>query len=338
VKQAAVWAAIVLGMLFVGVSTYDTVASLRGGGWTVQRPSASLVSLPGTIYVAQGGAIYRLRAGSFNQLTPAEGWTQPAVSRDGRKVVAVKEAPNSSDLYLLTAAGQVVAQLTHNASRTVEANHWAFYPRFSPDGSAVFYSYDPKDPGNTYRVDLAIFSRPADPTRAEATAWTQPNQYTGGDATPVPVPGGLIYTRFSIDEHSQVHSQVWLQAQAGSQGGALTPAGDDCSQPAVSPDARRLAMVCTHGNLAGTQLEVAQLDLESLSIGAPNTLVSGELIASPAFSWDGLNLAYLAPAQAGGSFQLWTVTASGPAGRPLQVTASVGFDSRSAPAWVSGTQ
>jgi hypothetical protein len=56
-------------------------------------------------------------------------------------------------------------------------------------------------------------------------------------------------------------------------------------------------------------------DLQSLSIGAPDTLVSGELVASPAFSWNGLNLAYLAPAEAGGSFQVWTVAASGPAGR-----------------------
>jgi WD40-like Beta Propeller Repeat len=338
VKQVGVWTAIVIGMLVAGIGAYNTMASLRSGSLAVQRPSASLVSLPGTIYVAQAGAIYRLRAGSFKQLTPAEGWTQPAVSPDGKKLVAVKESPNYSDLYLLTAAGQVQAQLTHNASRRVEGNHWAFYPRFSPDGSAVFYSYDPKDPGNSYRVDLAIFSLPADPSVAGPTDWTLPNEYTGGDTNPVPVAGGLIYTRFSIDEHSVVHSQVWLQAQAGGQGVALTAAGDDCSQPAVAPGGRLLAMVCTHGSLVSGQLVVAPLDLQSLSIGTPTTVVSGGPMASPAFSWTGSSLAYLAPAHAGGPFQLWTVAASSPAARPRLVTQSVGFDSRSAPAWVAGNQ
>jgi Tol biopolymer transport system component len=335
VKQVAVWTAIVIGMLVAGIGSYNTAASLRSGGTAVQRPSTSLVSLPGTIYVAQGGAIYRLRAGTFKQLTPAEGWTQPTVSPDGKTLVAVKESPNSSDLYLLTTAGQVKAQLTHNASRRVEANHWAFYPHFGPDGSAVFYSYDPKDPGNSYRVDLAIFSLPMDPAAVGPTDWTLPNEYTGGDTNPLPVAGGLIYTRFSIDEHSEVHSQVWLQAQPGSQGVALTAAGDDCSQPAVSPDARLIAMVCTHGSLVSAKLAVAPLDLKSLSMGAPTTVVTGDLLASPAFSSAGSTLAYLAPAQAGGPFQLWTVAASGPAARPRQVTKSVGFDSRSAPAWVA---
>jgi len=336
-KQAAVSAAVVLAMIAFGVGAYNTVGSLRGGTTAVQRPTSSLVAVPGTIYVAQGGALYRLRDGSFKQITPDDGWTQPAGSPDGKQVVAVKQTVNSGDLFLLEGDGRVVAQLTHNDARRAERNHWAFYPRFSADGATIFYSYDPKDPFNSYRVDLAIFSRPADPASHGETEWTLPNQYTGGDTNPMPTKGALVFTRFSIDEHSVMHSQVWLQGRPGSPGVALTAAADDCAQAAVSPDAKRLAMVCRHGELRSMRLVVVPLDLVSASIGPPAAVVSGGLVASPAFSPDGQTLAYLAPASPGGPFQLWTVTlspATGPAS-PRQVTQNLSLDSSSPPAWVA---
>lgn len=337
IRQAAVSFALVVAMALFGVGTYKALDSLRGSSIRVQRPASSLVTLPGTLYLAQGGAIYRLQGGSFKEITPEEGWTQPAASPDGNHIVAVKRSLNSSDLFLLGASGQVEAQLTKDVSRQVEANHWAFYPRFSRDGSSVFFSYDAKDPYNSYRVDLAIYSRAAGPGAARATAWTQPNPYTGGDVGPLPLNQGLIFTRFSIDINSQVHSQVWLQTAPGNPGVGLTPPADDCAQPAVSPDGKLLAMVCRHGQLRAADLTIAPLDLASGSIGAPVTLVSGRLVASPSFSSDGAALAYLSPAGAGGQFQLWTVPttpASGAARSTIQVTQNLGFDSTSAPVWL----
>jgi len=148
---------------------------------------------------------------------------------------------------------------------------------------------------------------------------------------------GLIFTRFSIDAHSEVHSQVWLQIGPGTPGVGLTQPADDCAQPAVSPDGKLLAMVCRHGQLRAADLAVAPLDLASGSIGATATLVSGRLIASPSFSSDGSALAYLSPASEGGQFQLWTVPtpASGAPGSPVQVTQDLGFDSTSAPVWLA---
>jgi Tol biopolymer transport system component len=334
-KRAGVGAALALAMLAVSIGAYNAVGLLRGARASVERPSSSLVSLPGTLYLAQDGAIYRLRDGSFKQITPDAGWAQPAVSPDGKRLVAVKRSLNSSDLYLLDASGNVVAQVTHNGARRADLSHWAFYPHFSADGSAVFYSYDPKDPYNTYRVDLAIFSRSPGQPSGEATRWTVPDQYTGGDIDPIPLNGALIFTRYSIDEQSEVHSQVWLQAGPGSPGVALTAPGDDCAQPAVSRDERRLAMICRHGDLRSSALEVASLDLNSVSIGTPTSLASGELIASPAFSPDGRSVAFLAPAPPGGPFQLWTVPASPQASSPRQITQNLGFDSSSAPVWVA---
>ncbi|HEX3509149.1 MAG TPA: hypothetical protein VHW94_12235 [Candidatus Dormibacteraeota bacterium] len=335
-KKTVVSAALVVGMLLFGVGTYTAMGSLRGSGARVDHPASSLVSVHGTLYLAQGGAIYRLHGTSFKQITPEEGWTQPAASPDGSHLVAVKRSLNFADIYVLGADGQVQARLTNNISRRVEANHWAFYPRFSPDGSAVFFSYDSKDPSNTYRVDLAIFSRPADPAAAQSTAWTQPNPYTGGDVGPLPLRQGLLFTRYSIDAHSQVHSQVWLQAGPGAAGTALTPPADDCAQAAVSPDGRFMAMVCRHGQLRAADLVVAPVDMTSGSIGAPVTLVSGRLVAAPTFSGDGMEIAYLSPASAGGPFQLWTVgsPAARKAGSPVQVTQNLGFDSTSAPVWL----
>ena len=72
---------------------------------------------------------------------------------------------------------------------------------------------------------------------------------------------------------------------------------------------------------------VAALDLPSLSLGSPATLVSGQLVASPAFSPDSKTIAFLAPTASDGNFQLWTVGSSGPASASPQpfklVTAGV---------------
>ncbi|TMG57402.1 MAG: hypothetical protein E6H83_15280, partial [Chloroflexi bacterium] len=82
-------------------------------------------------------------------------------------------------------------------------------------------------------------------------------------------------------------------------------------------------------------LELAALDLQSLTLGSAATLVSGQLVASPAFSPDGKTIAFLAPTTSGGRFQLWTVGSSGPAS-VRAITSDLGFDSDSAPSWVAG--
>lgn len=326
-----------------GVYHYlDSQKRLRTG---VQQPTeTSAVAVPGTIYLAQSGSLYRLQRGRFTKLTSADGWMQPALSPDGARMVAVRRSVNFSDLYLLDASGHVQLQLTHNESNVVEHNHWAFYPRFSADGASVFYSYDPKDPFNSYRVDLAIYVL-APGSRAAPREWSYPNQYTGGDASPVPLKSGaLLYAKHSIDASGQVHSQVWVQARAGSVGIALTQPDDDCGQPAVSADASLLAMACRHGETVA-DIEVAALDLANFTIGPPRVVVPPGLNAAPAFAPDGQVLAYMAPAGGRGPFQLWTVRLTTPtassggssaAAAParVQVTHNLSLDSTAAPAWV----
>ncbi len=326
---------LVIAMLAFGIGVYHAAGLLKGGHATVHRPTeVSAPQLPGTLYMVQGGAIYRFQHGSFTQITSENGWMQPATAPQN-ELVAVRRQPNFSDLYLLTTGGKTVAQLSHNSSTvSAEENHWTFYPRFSPEGTLLYYDFDPKDYFNSYRIDLAIFASPLD-ANGRAVEWTQPNDYTGGDVTPLPLRGGgLIYTKYSIDDSFQVHGQIWVQKRAHSTGQALTAPELGCSEPALSPDEKLIAMVCNKGASQTAELDVATFDPDTLTLGSPAALVTGQLVASPTFSTDGRTIAFLAPSTPGGGFQLWTVGSSGPASA-RDITTDLGLDSTSAPVWVA---
>jgi Tol biopolymer transport system component len=151
---------------------------------------------------------------------------------------------------------------------------------------------------------------------------------------PVPLrDGSLIYTKYSIDDSFQVHSQVWIQRRAGSEGLALTSPEMGCGSPAVSPDEKLIAMVCARGSNQAAELDVAAFDANNLTLGSPATLVGGRMVASPAFAPDGKTIAFLAPDAPGGHFQLWTVGSSGPAS-VREITSDLALDSASAPVWL----
>lgn len=335
-RRALIGAGLLVAMLAFGFGVYQVAGHLRSTRNQVHKPTeVNAPSLPGTVYVIQSGAIYRLHKGTFKQVTGEEGWTQPSAAPDNQ-LVAVRQDLNYSDMYLLNDAGDTVSQLTHDASKTsVESNHWVFYPRFSPDGTTVFYDFDPKDAGATYRVDLAIFASRLD-SRSRAVVWTRPNDYTGGDVSPIPLrTGALVYTKYSIDTRSQVISQIWIQRRAGSPGLALTTPEMGCYKAAVSPDETSIAMLCNRGSNQYSDLLVATFDAQNLVLGPPTTLVSQQLAASPAFSPDGKTIAFLAPTAPGGPFQLWTVGAAG--GSPARsLTTNLNLDADSAPVWVQG--
>jgi Tol biopolymer transport system component len=334
-KRWLIGTGLVIAMFAFGIGVYHMAAAFKSDHNVIRRPTAITASpLPGTMYVVQAGALYRFQHGTFAQITSDDGWMQPAAGPSGQLVV-VRREPNYSDLYLLSTSGRQVAQLTHNSSGSAEGSHWAFYPRVSPDGQTLFFAFDPKDPYNIYRVDLAIFA-----SRVGASArpidWTEPNDFTGGDVTPIPLKdGSLIYTKYSIDDQSQVHSQVWIQRRAGTTGVALTAPDLGCGQPAISPDEKSVAMVCNRGSNQTAELDVATFDATSLTLGPPTTLVGGQLLASPAFSPDGKTIAFLAPSTPGGGFQLWTVK-PGVAGSVRDITTDLGLDSTSAPVWLAG--
>jgi len=132
----AIGAGLVLAMLAFGIGVYHVAGALKGGAPVVHRPNEiTAAPLPGTMYVVQGGAIFRFQHGSFTQVTSEDGWMQPATIAGRDQLVAVRRRVNYSDLFLLTTGGKQVAQLTHNYTPgAAESNHWSFYPRLSPDG------------------------------------------------------------------------------------------------------------------------------------------------------------------------------------------------------------
>ncbi len=280
--------------------------------------------LPGTMIVIQGGALYKLEGGTFSQLGTGGNWSQVAVTPDHSRLVAVSGNGLSTDLSLLEGGGNLLKQLTHDQSRILDANHWAFYPRLSPDGKTLYYSFD--RPKFGYQVDMAVWSMPLNGTQAQARRMTTPNDHTGGDVMPVPLASGaLLYVKYSVGT-SGIASQIWLQTRPLAFGKALTDLADDCSQPALSPDGKQLAMICTGGKQSA-RLVVAPFDGKNLGPG--HTLVAGGLNAAPAWSPDGQGLAYLAPADVSGHFQLWWL--------PLMAPTSPTASTSGAPTTASGT-
>lgn len=297
------------------------------------------IALPGTMYLAAHGDLYRFDHGVFTDLhMPASTgtWLQPAVVPGSQNLVAVARQDAFSDVYLVNGStGQVLRQLSHNAtsSSTIQLNHWMFWPRVAADGNTVYVSYDaPKSP-QSYEIELAVWKGTLNGSLA-ATQVTSPFSYTGGDTEAVPLAsGGLLYAKYQIDG-GNVFSRIAMQTTALREPASLSDATADCSQPAVSPDGTMLAMVCTNGTgLQSTALVIAPL--QGSTLGAPQTLVSNCLCAAPSWAPDGSGLSYLAPADATGHFQLWWIDgAAGTAPKaPLQVTSKLDLDATSPPAW-----
>jgi Tol biopolymer transport system component len=344
-------------MVAFGFGVYFGLGQLKSRPAPQPKPvtkARTLMPVPGVVYVAQGGSLYRLDGEQFTQMQPGPGaWSQPT-SAPGNQLVAVSRQTHFSDLYLLDAAGKPVKQLTNNVASTIEHNHWAFYPNVSPDGKTLFYSYDPKDQSNNFRVDLAVWSMPLQGSQSEGKRRTVPNQYTGGDVQPIALPSGaVLYTKYGIDENGHSLSQLWLQPRAGAAGQAITDAKDDCSSPALSHEGTRLAMVCTGGKQTAS-IQVAPLDGQKL--GPREVVVEGQLDAAPTWSPDGHSLLYEAPGGAHGQFQLWLVLleSSTPTPSPVKngqptaeaspspvsrqpklVTTDLDLDATSAPLWMA---
>jgi hypothetical protein len=364
-------------MVVTGVTSYLYMGSRQSRlAVVVQKPVTATprpqaFSLPGTLYLAQGGALYSYNAGRFHQLTAEEGWMQPAAYPDGSGLIAVKRLGGHSDVFLLTRLGQINLQLTDNQAAPrnrwdTGANAWSFYPRLSPDQHTFYMSYDgPKFAGNGYYdVDMSVWAVPVGAPIRQGKLWTTPNNYTGGDMQPIPLAsGGIVYTKYSYDSNNNRIGQLWYTNRAGSSGTPLTPAEASCAQPSMSPDGGSMAMICTHGKQV-SELVIGAWNGSSLS--GFRTVVAGQLAAQPTWAPDGSGIAYLAPGGPSLPFQLWFLpknppppspiptpipTPGGPHNgplpaptpspippppvvKPIQVTTNLGFDATSPLAWI----
>jgi Tol biopolymer transport system component len=325
-------------MAFFAIAVYLGLGSFRHVPATApQKPPAIRITMPiaGTMYLTQNGGLFRLQGQGFTELQPVgSGWTQPVASPDHTSLAIVKRATNWSDVYLVDLAGRPTSQLTHSQGSDVVTDHWAFYPSFSSDGTSVFYSFD--SPKEGFRVDLSIWSQPL--ASGPARRWSIPTQYTGGDVQPVaPSARELLFTEYSLQPDGHIRAQIEIQSGQFAFSRPLTQAADDCSQPTLSPDGGRLAMICSGGQQVG-RLVVAPFD--GANLGPLQVVVDHQLCTAPAWQPDGKALAYLAPAGSAGRFQLWyqsldSVARLGSA-QPRQLSSSLDFDGSSRIAWIQG--
>lgn len=352
-RGAALAAALALAVLWgtTGLGVYKLLGSRRGTfAQQAARPdqvssnvNPALARLPGTLYLVQGGALYRLQQGRFTRALAAGGWGQPSFLPSGQALVLVKrDASGFSDLYRVDTAGHT-QQLTHNQGRgaipgvdpgaQLVTQYWAMFPRASPDGTQLYFATDrykhvrccPFDV--TMRLAQLPISGAGTPKFWTVDAVTQTDthtedgDYAGGDSRPVPLPGGgLLFVRYAY-EGTAVNSQLLLMRQAR---GALTPLtapADRCDEPTLSPDGTRVAMVCSYGRQS-TSIEVAAFN--GTSLGARQVLVTGVQAAQPQWSPDGTQLLYFAPAGITGHFQLWSVAAPAALPTPAPTAKPVG--------------
>jgi Tol biopolymer transport system component len=329
----------------------------------------TLVNVPGTIYLTQTGVLYALTNGHFRAVklppTDAAGggatWGQPAVLPDGNLAVVLRGS-EYSDLFEVSPQGGVLAQLTKDYvsadPNKIRGNHWIAWPRVAPDGKSLFFSLDSPKPNSSYEVDFSVWSTPIGTNpivkssayyangTVTGTRWTTPDQYTGGDTAPNPLPdGGLLYVGYAVGGDLKVGSTLIYQATSKTHSIPLTTPGKDCNAASVAPDGVTVAMICSD-NSQQTSLETATLTVTpatrstaaKATLSSPKVLVQNCLCASPQWSQDGKSLIYLAPADKTGHFQLWLIekaTITRPTA-PKQVTESLDFDATSVPAWASG--
>jgi len=353
---------LVVLMVFSGTTTYiflgtktSKVAAIPQKP-TAATPRAQATSLPGTLYLAQAGAIYSLRVGRFHQLTPEAGWTQPSLFPDGQRLVAVRRFASYSDVYIMNTFGRVQKAVTHNIApprREMGANHWAFYPKLSADGKTLWLAYD--EPKFGYDVIFSVWSMPIGGNIHQGKLWTNADDYTGGDVQPIPLrQGGAIYTKYSYGPDIRLVGQLYYVTSLHSVGRALTTPGEDCRSPALSPDGKQVAMICTYEKQI-SYLVVASWNGRTL--GPRKKLITDQMVAQPTWAPDGSGIAYLAPAVPAGPFQLWFLPKAAytppviptpspgaeaspspspvPAApvKPIQMTMNNGFDATSPLAW-----
>ncbi|HEY1420779.1 MAG TPA: hypothetical protein VGG90_08740 [Candidatus Dormibacteraeota bacterium] len=337
---------------------------------TAATPRPQALVLPGTLYVAQSGALYSLSSGRFHQLTPEAGWSQPAATPDGN-ILAVKNFGYYTDVYELNRFGTATRQLTANAGRLgmrdPSSNHWSYYPRLSADGGTLWMTYDGGKCTGCLLITFDIWAMPVGGTIRQARPWTNTDLVPGGDVQPIPVQGGIIYTKYTYDDLGRPTGQLWFASKPNTLGRALTNQSEDCRNPAISPDGTQIAMICTYVQQVSF-LTIASWDGSTL--GPRVNVVTNQMVAQPTWAPDGSGIAFLAPGVADGPFQLWwlprnayappipsplpvpTPTPGGPHNgplptpspratppapviRPIQVTTNDGFDATSPMAWMN---
>ena len=270
-------------------------------------------SIKGTIYVAQGGRIWKLRAGKIAAVTSAtQQLAYPTASADGAVTAVSVVGHGQAQLAVGGPDFTGMAPLApakkdpHRASLDLK-------PSLSADGKRLAFMSD----RSSCCSDEAIWEGPI---RAPHQVSFPPDT-TGGDDAPAYLPDAtaLVLVAWRMNRGNLDQAAVPVGRPR-----LMIPAVDtDVLDPAPGPEAK-LAWISRKGDTAN--VVVGRLD----GTGATTVASFGDC-RQPVWSPDGQSLAFISGH--GGSVDLWTVRAGG--GNPQRLTWGADLDANSHPAWIA---
>ncbi|MHB8509484.1 MAG: TolB family protein [Candidatus Dormibacteria bacterium] len=274
-------------------------------------------SFAGAIFVASGGRIWRLSGRSATALTPGNAtYAYPAVTADGRTSAAVKIGRGHSEIVLGGAGFSNLTPLTQAPANPHDASI-DLKPAFSPDGSRLAFMSDRSKSCTQELVYEGTF-RPYRPHPV-----TSCPDIGGSDDAPVYLADGTALLMVS-----------WRTQRAQLEA-ATVPNGrprvvslfddQDLLDPAPAADGR-LAAIRRRGDSSDLFVSPALNGDNGIK------LTSFGDVRQAAWSPDGRSLVFISSHD--GSFDLWTVAATGRA-LPRKLTWGANLDANSRPAWVA---
>lgn len=284
-------------------------------------------SLRGSVYLAQGGRVWRLRKAQVTALTPAgQSYAYPAVSGDGQVTAASLIGRGQAQIVVGGPDFANLAQLTPSV-RDPHRGSIDLKPALSPDGRRMAFM---SDRSQAY-ADQAIWEGPV---RRRAVQLTCPPDQSGGDDAPAYLvdSSAVVFSSWRIATSGPPESHASLR-ELPIPGRTCGPAfpksrplieaqGQDFLDPAPGPGGN-LAFVHRKGDSAN--IEVADRDG-----GGATAVTSFGDVRQPVWSQDGNTLLFISPHA--GSFDLWMIDAAGK-NQPQRLTWGADIDANSRPAW-----
>ncbi len=335
----------------------NPTARPAGPAPTVAAPGSAL---PGRMLFVQGGNLWLWQGDAGRQLTSSGDTFQPAWSPDGQRIAYIQRVTSFSDLLVMPADSPLAGaggpgeplRLTQDGPDSsvysyerIYASTWAFYPAFSPDGMTIAFASQAGPPGGTPAAEfrVSLFATPAAAGGERTQLYADESGHVGRLAY---APDGQSIA-FAYGPAGTGEPTIYRYT-TGSSAAPLPGAPTQSYDPAFSPDGKWLAFAARANGrtdvftIRSSGLSTAAGETPSTGAGAAGTpiqLTSLGTARAPAFSPDGKQLAFLAIAPGGNSFDLWVLDleagANGTltAGPPRQITQGMALDADSGVAW-----
>ncbi|WP_213450319.1 VWA domain-containing protein [Rhizomonospora bruguierae] len=337
----------------------DQDADARGGAlaWIGRQRPADRDEPAGDVFVRRvGGAVVRLTDDEARDRSPA-------LSPDGRQVAFTSDRGGNEDIWVVDVPSGALHRITDHPAADSD-------PSWSPDGTRLVFSSTRDDPaGGLYTVAatggpatrLTITGGAGTGAADTQPAWSPDGRriaFTTTRFAPAAVPGGVQ------------EADVATVPAVGGPATRATPAGRNASQPAWAPDGRRLAFVSTRDDPAGDVytvdgMTVTAVAADPLRAERQPTWLGGRVVHTtvavdetadvwsadarggdrrdrtarpwrdergPAYSADGLRLAYSAVQPDGGE-RIVVADADGRNPRVLAPPGTAALDDDSDPTW-----